>query len=157
MSVSPIPEGYNSVSPHLVVKNAREAIGFYERAFGAKVADLHDAPGGGVMHAALRIGNSTVMVNDEFPDWGVLSPASIGGSPVTIHVYVDDADAVFRRAVDAGAEQEMPLQDTFWGDRYGKLKDPYGHRWSIATRVRNLSAEEIQAAAAAAFSTPPQG
>lgn len=150
--VQPIPEGFNTVSPHLVIHNAAEAIEFYQRAFGAEEVTRHGTPGGqGVMHAALRIGDSMIMIADEFPDWGVLGPQAIGGTAVTIHLYTEDADALYQRAVDAGAEPVMPLEDTFWGDRYGKLKDPYGHHWSIATHVKDLSSEEIEQAAAAAF------
>ena len=157
MSVKPIPDGYHTVTPHLTVKNASAAIEFYKKAFGAELLERHDTPGdGGVMHATLRIGNSNVMVNDEFPDWGVVGPHSIGGSAVTIHMYVDDADKSFQKAVSAGAEVEMPLQDAFWGDRYAKLKDPFGHKWSIATHIADLTSEEVEKAAAAAFSTPPQ-
>ena len=103
------------------------------------------------MHASLKIGNSAFMVNDEFPDWGILSPSSIGGTAVTIHLYVEDVDAAFTRAVDAGATETMPVTDAFWGDRYGKLTDPFGHRWSIATHKQDLTTEQIQQAAAAAF------
>ncbi len=104
-------------------------------------------PNGKLMHAEIRIGNSRVMLVDEFPDWGKRSPAALGGSPVTIHIYVEDADALFIRATAAGANVKMPLEDMFWGDRYGKLEDPFGHEWSIATRIENLSEEEIIARA----------
>ena len=144
MSVQPIPEGYASVTPHLVVKNAAKAIEFYKKAFGFVVHGQHGVPGTDqIMHCQLKFGNASVMVNDEFPDWGVLGPESIGGTAVTIHLYVNDVDAVFDRAVKAGCEVMMPVQDQFWGDRWGMVKDPYGHQWGIATHKQDLSPEEI--------------
>ncbi|MCH7721645.1 MAG: VOC family protein [Planctomycetes bacterium] len=148
----PIPEGFHSVNSHIVVQNAAEAIEFYKKAFGAEEIMRMPGPDGkSVMHAELKIGDSIVMICDEFPDMGAHSPKKIGGTPVTLHMYVNDADAVYDRAVKAGATATMPPQDMFWGDRYGKLTDPYGHNWSIATHMKDLTPEQIQEGAAAAF------
>ncbi len=142
---NPIPEGFHTVSPHFVVKNATEAIEFYKKAFGAEeICRMPGPDGKSVMHCELKIGDSMVMMCEEFPEMGARSPQSIGGSPVTIHLYVEDADAAYKRATDAGAKATMPLQDMFWGDRYGKLTDPYGHQWSIATHVEDVTPEQMQ-------------
>jgi len=145
-NVKPIPQGMHAVTPHLVCAGAADAIEFYKKAFDA--VDLGRLPGpqGKLMHAAIRIGDSTVMLADEFPDWGSMSPKSLKGSPVTIHLYVRDVDAFVARAVAAGARITMPLEDMFWGDRYCKLEDPFGHRWSVATHIRDVSPEEMQQA-----------
>lgn len=145
-AVSPIPKGFHTVSPHLVCAGAAEAIEFYRKAFDA--VELSRIPGsdGKVMHASIRIGDSIVMLNEENPKWGALGPKSLKGSPVTIHLYVENVDAVFERAVRAGAKVVMPLDDMFWGDRYGKLEDPFGHQWSVGTHVRDVSREEMQKA-----------
>lgn len=151
--VKPVPEGFHTVTPHLIVRNAGAAIEFYKQAFGAE--ELFRMPGmdgKSVMHAELRIGDSTIMLCDEFPEMGAKSPEALGGSPVTVHLYVTDADKAFSQAVEAGATATMPLQDMFWGDRYGKVSDPYGHQWSIATHIADLTPEEIGQRAAAAFS-----
>ncbi|MEW5770546.1 MAG: VOC family protein [Pseudomonadota bacterium] len=142
-----IPEGLHALTPHLVCRDAAGAIDFYSRAFGA--VELMRLPGahGKLVHAMLRIGDSHLMLIDEFPDWGSLGPHSLKGSPVTIHLSVADADAAMAQATAAGAKVTMPLEDTFWGDRYGQLEDPYGHRWAIATHVRDVSPEELKAAA----------
>ena len=140
---APVPPGYHTVTPHLVIRGATEAIEFYKKAFGAEVKGVMPGPGGKVMHAEIRIGDSTIMLNDEFPEMGAKSPATIGGSAVTLHVYVPDCDALWNRAVAAGAKITMPLADMFWGDRYGTLTDPFGHRWSIATHKEDLTPEEI--------------
>jgi uncharacterized glyoxalase superfamily protein PhnB len=142
----PRPEGMHSVTPHLVCAGAAKAIDFYVAAFGAVEQARIPGPDGRLMHAAVRIGDSTVMLVDEMPEWGVLSPRSLKGSPVTIHLYVDDADAFVARAAKAGAKVTMPVADQFWGDRYGKLEDPFGHSWSVAHRVREVSMEEAQKA-----------
>ncbi len=144
MAVKPIPEGYHTVTPFLTVRNAAQAIEFYEKAFGAKSRGVMKGPDGKVMHAELQIGDSIIMLSDEFPDFGALSPQSLNGSPAGLHIYVEDADAAFDRAVKAGAQVEMPVMDQFWGDRYGRLKDPYGHKWSIATHVKDLSMDEMK-------------
>jgi uncharacterized glyoxalase superfamily protein PhnB len=139
-----IPEGFNTLTPHLVVKGASKAIDFYNKAFGAEEIRRVSGPDGkSIMHAELKIGNSRLMLVDEFPEMNARGPESIGGTPVTIHMFVEDADAVFNRAVDAGALVRMPLADMFWGDRYGVLADPFGHLWSIATHKEDLTPEEI--------------
>jgi PhnB protein len=145
-SVNPIPEGMHTVTPHLICAGAAEAIEFYKKAFGA--VELTRMPGsdGKVMHASIKIGDSIIMLNDEMPEWGTFGPKSLKGSPVTIHLYVADADAAFDRAMRAGAKPTMPLADMFWGDRYGKVEDPFGHQWSIGTHVRDVSPQEMQKA-----------
>jgi len=149
---SRVPEGHHTITPHLVVKGATQAIDFYKKAFGAKELHRHAGPdGSSIMHAALQIGDSRLFLNDEFPGMGVTSPLAMGGTPVTIHLYVEDVDAVFGQAVQAGAQVVMPLADQFWGDRYGMVIDPFGHRWSIASQVQELTPEQLRKAAAAAF------
>ena len=151
-AVNPIPEGYYSLTPHLVVKGAGDAIEFYKKAFGAQELFRMPGPDGKtVMHAELQIGNSRLMLGDEFPEMNCRGPQG-GSSPVTIHLYVEDADAVFARAVSAGAQVRMPLENTFWGDRYGRLADPFGHEWSIATHREDLTPEQIAEGAKKAFS-----
>jgi PhnB protein len=145
--VKAIPEGMHSVTPHLVCAGAAEAIDFYKKAFNAVELGRMAGPQGKLLHGAIRIGDSMVMLADEFPDWGSLGPKSLKGSPVTIHLYVEDVDAFTARAVAAGAKITMPIQDMFWGDRYGKLEDPFGHQWSVSTHVRDVSPEEMQQAA----------
>ena len=149
-NAKPIPEGMHTITPHLVCSGAADAIEFYKRAFGA--VELARLPGqdGKLMHAMLRIGDSPLMLVDEFPDWGVLGPKTLKGSPVTVHLYVEDVDAAMARAVAAGAKVTLAVDDMFWGDRYGKLEDPFGHHWSMATHKCDLTAKEIQAAAAQA-------
>ena len=149
--VSPIPPGFHTVTPHIVVGDAAAAIDFYKSAFGA--VERFRIPGPDpsvVMHAELHIGDSPVMLASEFPDMGSLSPQTLGGSPVAIHLYVEDVDAVFAQAVEAGATASMPPQDMFWGDRYGRLTDPFGHVWGLATHVRDVPPDELMAAAAKA-------
>lgn len=145
--VKPIPDGFRSVTPHLVCAGAAEAIEFYKKAFNAVELMRMPGPQGKLMHACVRIGDSPVMLVDEFPDWGSFGPKALKGSPVTIHLYVDDADAFVARAVEAGAKVAMPVQDMFWGDRYGQVEDPFGHRWSVATHQRDVSPEELKQAA----------
>ena len=144
MPVKPVPEGYHTITPHLIVRDAARAIEFYKQAFGAKERGVMKGPDGKVMHAELQIGDSIVMLADEMPEFGSRSPQSIGGSPTGLHIYTDNADAAFDRAVKAGAQVEMPVMEQFWGDRYGKLKDPFGHSWSVATHVKDLSGEEMK-------------
>jgi PhnB protein len=145
-TTKPIPEGMHTVTPHLICAGAADAIEFYRKAFGA--VELSRMPGsdGKLMHASIRIGDSVIMLNEENPDWGSFGPKSLKGSPVTIHLYVENVDAIFEQAVRAGAKVTMPLDDMFWGDRYGKLEDPFGHLWSIGTHVRDVSPEEMQKA-----------
>jgi PhnB protein len=136
-------QGMHTVTPHLVCDGAADAIEFYKKAFGATEMMRLPGPNGRLMHAGVRIGDSIVMLVDENREWGALGPLALKGSPVTIHLQVADADALFDRAVKAGATVVMPIDDAFWGDRYGLLKDPFGHSWSIATHVRDLSPEQI--------------
>ena len=144
MSVKPIPEGYHTLTPFLTVRNAERAIEFYKQAFGAQERGVAKGPDGKVMHAEVKIGDSVIMLSDEFPEFGSLSPQSVGGSPMGLHIYIENVDAAFDRAVKAGAQVEMPVADQFWGDRYGKLKDPFGHKWSIATHVKDMSEDEMK-------------
>jgi PhnB protein len=140
----PIPDGYPRVTPYLYIDGAKAAIDFYTSILGAKERMTMPGPDGKVGHAELTIGDSVIMLADEFPDMGVLGPKSVGGSPVTIHVYVEDVDATFDRAISAGATVLRPVEDKFYGDRGGEFEDPYGHRWSIATQMEDLSPEEMQ-------------
>jgi len=143
-SVKPIPEGMGTVTPHLVCRGAARAIEFYKEAFGAVEIGRQLMPQGEkLLHAMLQIGDSKVMLVDEFPEWGSRDPMALHGSPVTLHLYVEDVDAVVAQAVRAGAKVTMPVEQTFWGDRYGKLEDPFGHHWSVATHVRDVSPEEM--------------
>jgi PhnB protein len=150
----PIPEGFHTITPSLVIKGAAEAIEFYKRAFGAEEIMRMPMPGADgrvkVGHAELRIGDSILFLNDEFPEHGASGPN--GSSPVTIHLYVPDVDAFFNRAVEAGATVQFPLVNMFWGDRYGKLADPFGHNWSVATHVEDVPPEEMPKRMAAAMS-----
>ena len=134
------------ITPHLVCAGAADAIEFYKKAFGATEMMRVPSPDGKLMHAAVQINGAMVMLVDEMPQWGVLSPKTLKGSPVTIHLYVDDVDAFIAHAVEVGATIKMPAADMFWGDRYGVITDPFGHSWSIATPQREVSAEELQEA-----------
>ncbi|GFO55733.1 glyoxalase [Geomonas sp. Red276] len=148
----PIPEGFTTLTPTLVFKDTRKAINFYKEAFGAKERYSMPGPNGqGVMHAEIMIGNSIVMMNDEFPQQQVKSAESIGASPVNFYLYVDDVDASFARAIAAGGEQQMAVQEMFWGDRAGSFKDPFGYSWMLATHVKDLTAEEVAEAASKCF------
>ncbi|HEY3663092.1 MAG TPA: VOC family protein [Chthoniobacterales bacterium] len=141
-----IPAGMHTVTPHLICAGAAEAIEFYKEAFGAVEISCLPGPDGKVMHASIQIGDSVIMLNEERAEWGAFGPKALKGSPVTIHLYVEDADAFFAQAVKAGAKVTMPLDDMFWGDRYGKVEDPFGHQWSIGTHVRDVTPEEMQKA-----------
>ena len=141
--VSPIPEGYHSLTPYMIVDNAAEAIEFYRKAFGAEVLMRLDTPDGKVGHAEIKVGDSPIMMADEFPDMGFVGPNSRGGTTVSMCRYVPDCDAVFKAAIEAGATETKPLQDQFYGDRSGTVTDPYGHVWTIATHIEDLSPEEI--------------
>ena len=145
-NVKAVPEGMHTVTPHLVCAGAADAIEFYKKAFGAVDEGRLPGPQGRLMHAMIRIEGSAVMLVDEMPEWGALGPKSLKGSPVTIHLYVEDVDAFVARAVGAGAKITMPLDDMFWGDRYCKLEDPFGHHWSVATHKRDVSPEEMKRA-----------
>jgi PhnB protein len=143
-SVRPVPEGYHSVTPYLAIDGAAGAIEFYKKAFGADEVMRMPAPGGKVGHAEIEIGGSRIMLADEFPDMGFRSPKAIGGSPVSLHLYVEDVDVVAKRAVAAGAKQLRPVKDQFYGDRTGTFEDPYGHVWHIATHKEDLSPDELK-------------
>jgi PhnB protein len=146
---SRVPEDFHTITPHLVVKGVAEAIAWYTKALGAHELLRNTAPDGtSIMHSELLLGDSRFFVVDEFPG-AMVSPASLGGTPVTLHLYVQDVDALFDRAVAAGATVLMPVGDQFWGDRYGMLTDPFGHRWSIASRIEDLSPKALQDRAAA--------
>ena len=156
-AVKPIPDGFHSLTPHIVVKGAAKAMDFYKKAFGAEELGRHAMPDGSIMHALMRIGDSMLMLNDEFPQMGAKGPATIGGTPVTLHIYVQDVDKSWQQAVAAGATVTMPLADQFWGDRYGIVTDPFGHHWSIATHKVDLTPDQMMAAAKTAMSGPPPG
>ena len=145
-AAKPIPNDMHTVTPHLVCAGAAEAIEFYKKAFNATEGGRLPGPQGKLMHAMIRIGDSSVMLVDEMPEWGSYGPKSLKGSPDTIHLYVEDVDAVVARALAAGAKITMPVADMFWGDRYGKLEDPFGHLWSVATHLRDVSPEEMRQA-----------
>jgi PhnB protein len=142
--VQPIPPGYHSVTPYLVVNNAARAIEFYQRAFGAKEIMRMDGPPGKIAHAEIKIGDSMIMLSDEMPGGGVRSPQSLGGTTAGTFLYVENVDSVFNQAASAGAKVDMPLADMFWGDRYGKLTDPFGHSWSLATHKEDVAPEEMK-------------
>jgi len=149
----PIPAGFHTLTPHLVIKGATQAIDFYKRAFGAQeITRLSGPDGKSIMHADLKIGDSHVFLVEEMPQMGSRGPASLGATPVTIHMYVEDVDSAYGKAVAAGAQVRMPPADMFWGDRYGVLTDPFGHSWSLATRKADLTPEEIGKRAQTAFS-----
>ena len=150
--VKPIPDGYHSVTPTLTISGASDAIEFYKKAFDAKEIYRFPGPDGkSIMHAEIRIGDSAIMLCDEMPEMGCLSPKSTGGPSGAIYLYVNDADSVFNRAVSAGAKPMMPLMDGFWGDRVGSLSDPFGHRWNVATHVEDVPPDEMSTRAAAAM------
>lgn len=151
-NVQAIPQGMHALTPHLTCAGAVDAIEFYKKAFGAVEMGRMLGPDGKLMHALLHIGDSPLMLVDELLQWGVKGPLTLGGTPVTIHHYVADADATFEQALAAGAKVHMPLGDMFWGDRYGVVIDPYGHSWAIATHIKDMSPEEIAAAGKAEFS-----
>jgi PhnB protein len=143
-SVKPIPEGYHNVTPYLIVDGASGAIEFYRKAFGATELMRMAAPGGKVGHAEIRIGDSRIMLADEYPDMGARGPKAFGGSPVNLHLYVEDVDAVARQAVAAGAKEVRPVKDQFYGDRSGTFEDPYGHLWHVATHKEDVPEAELK-------------
>ncbi len=149
-AVKAIPEGYHSVTPYLIIKGAADAIEFYKKAFGATELFRIDGPEQTVGHAEIKIGDSVIMLADEFPGMGFVGPKTLGGTPVSILIYVQDVDTVFNQAISAGGEQLKPLQDQFYGDRSGTLTDPYGHVWTVATHTEDVSPEEMDKRAAAA-------
>lgn len=150
MSVKAIPEGYHSVTPYLIIRGATEAIEFYKKAFGAIELFRFPAPEGKIGHAEIKIGDSPVMLADEYPDMGYKGPETLGGSPVSIMIYVDDVDTTFNQAVDLGATVKEALSDKFYGDRMGTVVDPFGHVWHVATHKEDVSVEELQRRAQAA-------
>lgn len=147
-----IPAGYHTVTPSLVVAGAAKAIEFYKKALGAEEIMRFPGPDGSLMHAEIKVGDSVLMLGDEMPEQGGRSPKSYGGTPVSFFVYRDNVESAWKRAVDAGAKEVMPLQDMFWGDRTGCLEDPFGHRWWLAQHIQDLTPEEIQRNAEAFFS-----
>ena len=152
-----VPEGYHTITPAIIVGNAAKAIEFYQRAFGAKEISRMPSPDGKIMHAELKFGDSIVFLSDEFPDMGARSPESLGGTSSSLHMHVQDVDAVFAQAVKAGATVVMPVADMFWGDRYGNVKDPFGHTWGIATRKETLTPTQVQQRAAQFFASAAKG
>ena len=157
-NVKAIPEGYTTVTPYLVIKGCADAIEFYKKAFGAEERFRMKGPGGTVAHAEIRIGNAIVMMSEEFPGTeGSGSPTTLGGSTFNAHLYVDDADAVFKQAVAAGAKVSQPMEDAFWGDRYGKVTDPFGHVWGIATHMEDVAPDEMDRRAKEVFAKMGQG
>jgi PhnB protein len=145
------PEGMHTITPHIVVADAAAAADWYTHALGAEERNRIEVPGGRLMQVELWFGDSAVMLADEFPELGVLSPLTIGGSATVLHLYTNDVDALWERAVDAGAEIRQPLQDAFWGERYGEIIDPFGHRWGLAQHLRDVPRQEIEEAVAAMF------
>jgi len=141
--VKPIPDGYRSVTPYMIIKGAAQAIEFYKKAFNARERMRVPGPGGKVMHAELELGDSVIMPGDESPEMGALGPAAVGGTPVTIHLYVENVDGMFAQAISAGAKQEQPLRNQFYGDRSGGLVDPFGHKWHLAQHIEDVSPEEM--------------
>ncbi|RKP43446.1 VOC family protein [Trinickia fusca] len=145
-SVKPIPEGMHSLTPYLVCAGVAEAIEFYKKAFGAVELHRMTGPDGKIAHAQIRIGDSVVMMSDESPQCGSMGPKALKGTPVSLYVYVENADKVFETAVAAGAIVKMPLADMFWGDRWGHIEDPFGHQWHIATHIRDATPEDLERA-----------
>lgn len=142
--VKAIPDGYPQLTPYICVDRAAEAIEFYKNVFGMKERMRMPAPGGKIGHAELQIGSSVLMLSDEHPEFGALSPRTVGGTPATLSLYVEDVDGVFRKAIAAGARELRPVRDEFYGDRSGQLEDPFGHKWNVATHVEDVSPEEMQ-------------
>lgn len=143
-ATTPIPAGMHTLTAHIICEGAADAIAFYKKAFNAEELARLPGPNGKLMHAAVRIGDSVLMLMDDFAEWGSLGPKALKGTPVTLHLYVNDVDVAMKQAVDAGATLAMPAEDMFWGDRYGQVVDPFGHRWSIATHKFDYTPEEIQ-------------
>jgi PhnB protein len=149
--VKAVPDGMHTITPHIVVRDAASAVEWYKQALGAEERGRVPLPGGKLMSVELWFGDSAVMVADEFPEMGVVSPQTVGGTSTVLNLYTEDVDALWKRAVDAGAEVLHPLQDAFWGDRHGQLTDPYGHRWGLAEHLRDVPPAEVVRAAAEAF------
>ena len=142
--VKPVPDGYHAVTPYLIVNGAASAIDFYKKAFGATELMRMASPDGRVGHAEIRIGDSPIMLADEFPEMGHKSPQTLGGSPISIMIYVTDVDTVFKQAIAAGGKEQRPVKDQFYGDRSGTLEDPFGHVWHVATHKEDVSPEEME-------------
>lgn len=142
--VRPVPDGYHTVAPHLCIEGAAQALKFYKKAFGAKEELCLKMPGGKIGHAEIQIGDSRIMLSDEFPDFGNRSPKAFGGTPVTIHLYVEDVDALAAKAVAAGAKVLIPVADQFYGDRSGRIQDPFGHVWIISTHIEDVTPKEVE-------------
>jgi PhnB protein len=149
---NPVPQGYHTVTPSIVVHDGAKALEFYRKAFGAEEKMRMPGPDGNIMHAEFRIGDSVIMLSDEMPDMGAKSPKAYGGTPVKFYLYVENVDAAWKRAIDAGAKQVVPLQDMFWGDRMGCVEDPFGHAWNLAQHVADPTPEEMQKGQEAFFS-----
>ena len=154
-NVNPVREGQHTITPHLVVSGAKQALEFYKNAFDAKIVNVHETPDGKVMHAEMKIGDSTIMLADEFPGFSK-SPKTLGGSTVLLNLYRDNIDQLFEQAVKAGATVTMPLANQFWGDRYGQLDDPFGHAWALGQHVEDVAPEEMARRAKEAFSKMPK-
>lgn len=157
MAIKPIPDGYHSISPYIMVKNGKKALEFYKKAFGAQVVSVCESEGK-IMHAELKIGDSMFMLSDEFPSQeeskdgcNVFSPQTLKGTCAILHLYVKDVDASFKQAIQSGAKVVRELENAFWGDRYGQIEDPFGHRWSLATHIEDVSKEEVDRRAAEIF------
>ena len=157
--IAPVPKGFRTITPCLTVTGATQAIAFYQQAFGAEEQSrLYDADGVRILHAVLKVGNSVLFLTEADPVAGMLSPLELGYTPMLVHLYVEDADAFWAEALAAGATEVVPLADTYWGDRFGKLVDPFGHYWSIASRVEKVSQEElVERTRAAAWPTDSIG
>lgn len=143
-NVQPIPPGFHTITPYMIVDGAEAAIELYQKAFGAEVISVHRSGDGKVINAQMKIGTSMLMLNDEFPEWGAIGPRKIGNTAVTIHLYVEDAQAVWDQAIAAGFEPSMPIGVQPWGDLYGSMKDPFGHSWSVASHVEDVPDEEFE-------------
>jgi PhnB protein len=154
MATNAIPKGYHTVTPSIFVAGAAKAIDFYKKALGAQERGRFPAPDGKIMHAEIQVGDSVIMLADEMPEYGGKSPQTLGGSPVSFFVYQDNVDAAWKRAIDAGGKEVMPLQDQFWGDRAGCFVDPFGHSWWLAQHLKDMTREELNQAAEAHFSQP---
>jgi PhnB protein len=155
-SAKPIPDGFHTVTPYIVVRDVAKAIAFYQTAFGAEEVCKHYMPDGKtIMHAEIKIGDSHIMMSEESPQWKSVSPLILGNTPVGLHLYVKDVDAAFNQAVKAGATPMMPPMDMFWGDRFGKLSDPFGHHWSMATHLKDMTEAEVAEAGKEFFSKMP--
>jgi PhnB protein len=151
-STQAIPKGHHSVTPSIMVAGAARAIDFYKKALGAEEVSRFPGPDGSIMHAEIRIGDSPIMLGDEMPEQGAKGPKAYGGTPVSLFVYLDNVDAAWKRAIDAGGKQIMPLADQFWGDRAGCFEDPFGHRWWLAQHIKDMTPEELRQAADQFFS-----